>query len=71
MTVADVSTGAEHTGIDKPTHVKGIKAGNAKGNYESQAGHNPDHTSTSVRSTGISPKQHGPIDPSMPDLSPA
>jgi hypothetical protein len=69
MTVADVSTGAKHTGMDKPTHVKGIKQGNTPGNYDSQAGHNPDHTSTSKRSTGVASTE--PIDPSMPNLSPA
>ena len=36
-----------------PTHVKGIKQGNSKGNYERQKGHNPDGTSTQERSTGV------------------
>lgn len=56
---------------DAPSHVKGIKQGNAKGNYESQPGHKTDGRSTAERSTGINPKSRGPIDPSMPDLSPA
>ena len=56
---------------DAPSHVKGIKQGNAKGNYEKMAGHKPDGTSTAARSTGINPKDAGPIDPRMPDLSPA
>jgi hypothetical protein len=34
-------------------------------------GHNRDGTSTSQRSTGINPGAAGPIDPRMPDLSPA
>ncbi len=55
---------------DAPSHVKGIKAGNSKGNYERQSGHNPDGTSTAARSTGVNPKAHDPIDPSMPNLSP-
>jgi hypothetical protein len=71
MTMAKVATGAKHTGIDKPTHVKGIKQGNSSGNYEKQGGHNPDGTSTAVRSTGIGPAASEPIDPSMPNLSPA
>jgi hypothetical protein len=54
-----------------PTHVKGIKQGNAKGNYEKQPGHNADGTSTAERSTGVNPGAHGPIDPRMPNLSPA
>jgi hypothetical protein len=70
MTVADVRTGAKHTGVDKPTHVKGIKQGNSRGNYEKQRGHNPDGTSTAERSTGVSLGSSQPIDPSMPNLSP-
>jgi len=55
---------------ETPSHVKGIKQGNSKGNYESQAGHKPDGRSTAERSTGINPKAREPIDPSMPNLSP-
>jgi len=55
---------------DAPSHVKGIKQGNSKGNYESQAGHKPDGRSTAERSTGINAKAREPIDPSMPNLSP-
>ena len=67
--MAYVKTGAEHTGIDKPTHVKGIKQGNARGNYDKMAGHRPDGTSTAARSTGVAATE--PIDSSMPNLSPA
>ena len=56
---------------DAPSHVRGINQGNSKGNYDKQAGHNPDGRSTARRSTGISPEDHEPIDPSMPNLSPA
>ncbi|HEX6458107.1 MAG TPA: hypothetical protein VF032_04245 [Thermoleophilaceae bacterium] len=55
---------------DAPSHVKGINEGNARGNYERQAGHKPDGTSTAERSTGVNPKARNPIDPSMPNLSP-
>jgi hypothetical protein len=54
-----------------PTHVKGIKEGNATGNYEKQPGHKPDGTSTAERSTGVSAGKRNPIDPRMPNLSPA
>jgi len=54
-----------------PTHVKGIKEGNSTGNYEKQAGHNADGTSTQERSTGINAGKREPIDPRMPNLSPA
>jgi hypothetical protein len=56
---------------DAPSHVPGIKQGNARGNYERQPGHLPDGRSTAARSTGINPKLRDPIDPSMPNLSPA
>jgi hypothetical protein len=69
--MADVTTGRPYTGQDKPTHVKGTKSGNAVGNYTKMKGHNPDGTSTAARSTGVSIPQEEPIDPSMPNLSPA
>jgi hypothetical protein len=53
------------------THVKGIKAGNSKGNYEKNSGYKPDGTSTAERSTGINAQGAEPIDPRMPNLSPA
>jgi hypothetical protein len=71
MTMANVTVGHAHTGMDQPTHIKGIKEGNALGNYAKMVGHNPDGTSTAARSTGVSVKAEEPIDPSMPNLSPA
>jgi hypothetical protein len=56
---------------DLPAHTPGIKSGNSKGNYEKQSGHNPDGTSSAQRSTGVNPEGREPIDPSMPNLSPA
>jgi hypothetical protein len=64
MGKADVNT-------DQPTHVPGTKQGNSTGNYERQAGHEPDGRSTARRSTGVNPKGAEPIDPRMPNLSPA
>ena len=55
---------------DDPAHVKGVKSGNSTGNYDSMSGHNADGTSTAERSTGINAADAGPIDPSMPNLSP-
>ena len=52
-------------------HVKGIKSGNSKGNYEKNVGHKPDGTSTQARSTGVSASDREPILPGMPNLSPA
>jgi len=54
-----------------PTHVKGIKEGNAIGNYERNTGHKADGTSTQARSTGVNAADREPIDPRMPNLSPA
>jgi hypothetical protein len=69
MTMTAANTGAPYTGADKPTHVKGNKEGNAPGNYGKMEGHKPDGTSTATRSTGVATTE--PIDPSMPNLSPA
>ena len=57
--------------VDDPAHTPGVKQGNAKGNYERQGGHQPDGRSTAERSTGIDIKGREPIDPRMPNLSPA
>lgn len=69
--MARIKLGKQEARPDMPSHVKGINQGNARGNYEKQTGHKPDGTSTAARSTGINPKAHEPIDPSMPNLSPA
>ena len=61
---ADVKTTA-------PTHVAGVKEGNAVGAYEKQTGHLSNGKSTAARSTGINAKSAEPIDPRMPNLSPA
>jgi hypothetical protein len=65
-----MKTGKADVKTDAPAHTPGVKQGNAKGNYERQAGHNADGTSTARRSTGINAKAREPIDPRMPNLSP-
>ncbi|MDQ6746278.1 MAG: hypothetical protein M3Z27_09740 [Actinomycetota bacterium] len=67
----NINLGKAQVTPDLPSHVAGTKQGNSKGNYEKMPGHNPDGTSTASRSTGINPKRQGPIDPSMPNISPA
>jgi hypothetical protein len=57
--------------IELGTHTKGIKQGNAKGSYDSMTGHLADGRSTAARSTGINAGMEEPIDPRMPNLSPA
>lgn len=67
--MANLNMSAKNAGISLSAHVQGINRGNAVGKYESMAGHNPDGTSTTARSTGVAMTE--PIDPSMPNLSPA
>jgi len=57
--------------MDAPTHIAGVKQGNSTGNYERQVGHLSDGRSTAARSTGVNAKAEEPIDPRMPNLSPA
>ncbi len=66
-----VKVGTPDVSPDAPAHTPGIKAGNDLGAYEKSAGHKPDGRSTAVRSTGVNSKACEPIDPSMPNLSPA
>jgi hypothetical protein len=66
-----VKTGKADTKHDIPSHVNGINEGNSVGHYEDSAGHLADGRSTAERSTGINPDDNGPIDPRMPNLSPA
>jgi hypothetical protein len=61
----------EKPAADDPGHVKGVKQGNSTGNYAKSPGHKPDGTSTARRSTGVNAKGEEPIDPRMPNLSPA
>lgn len=65
-----IRTGKPDTVQDAPAHTPGVKQGNSVGNYEKQVGHLPDGRRTDAASTGINPGKHGPIDPSMPSLSP-
>ena len=69
--MADIKTGKGAVKPDALAHQRGVKQGNSKGNYESQIGHRPDGRSTAERSTGINAKAENPIDPRMPNLSPA
>jgi hypothetical protein len=55
---------------DTSGHTKGVHEGE-RGPYDSQRGHLPDGRATAARSTGVNPDGHNPIDPSMPNLTPA
>jgi hypothetical protein len=54
-----------------PSHTAGTRQGNSRGHYEDQRGHLADGRSTAERSTGINHRMQDPIDPRMPNLSPA
>jgi hypothetical protein len=69
--MAEIRVGKPDVEPDVPSHVPGINQGNSRGNYEKQEGHLPDGRSTAKRSTGVNPDFMEPIDPSMPNLSPA
>jgi hypothetical protein len=66
-----IRTGKGEVKPDATAHRAGIKQGNSTGNYESQVGHLSDGRSTAERSTGVNAKAENPIDPRMPNLSPA
>jgi hypothetical protein len=66
-----IRVGRPDVSPDYPAHTPGVREGNAPGSYEKMPGHLPDGRSTAARSTGINPQDRDPIDPSMPNLSPA
>jgi hypothetical protein len=68
--MAEIRVGKPDVKVDAPSHVAGVRQGNRKGNYGRSKGHKRDGTSNAKRSTGVSPKKHDPILPTMPNLSP-
>ena len=73
--VYNVRVGKPEVKPDAPSHVKGVRMGNQPGNAEKEPGINHKDPLKTVadsrRSTGISPDMHNPIDPDMPNLTPA
>jgi hypothetical protein len=69
--MSNLNVGKPAVSLDASAHKKGIAQGNATGSYEKMAGHFADGHSNAHRSTGINPKGAEPIDPRMPNLSPA
>ena len=70
MSMPRIKRGNADADPSAPSHVKGIKQGNARGNYEKMPGHLPDGRRTARASTGVNPKGREPIDPRMPNLPP-
>ena len=66
-----IRVGKPDVDLEAPGHVRGTRAGNDTGHYEKMEGHLPDGRSTARRSTGINADAREPIDPRMPNLSPA
>jgi hypothetical protein len=65
-----IRIGRPHVRPDKPSHVRGIREGNARRAHSRQVGHHEDGTADARRSTGISPRKHDAILPTMPNLPP-
>ena len=68
--MSEIRVGKPDVKVDASAHTKGVHQGNAKGNYQKQAGHHEDGTADARRSTGITPKRHDAILPIMPNLPP-
>lgn len=73
-TISNVAVGEGRTTYDAPAHVKGVREGNQPGALEKTPGFVLERDrvrGTARRSTGIDPDARNPIDPAMPNLSPA
>ncbi len=68
--MGQIRTGRPHVRPDTPSHVKGIREGNANRAYSRQIGHHKDGTADARRSTGIRPRMHNAILKIMPNLPP-
>ena len=69
--MAEIKCGKPDVAPDTTAHVKGVHQGNRKNAYKRMAGHHKDGTADARRSTGVSPKKHDAILPSMPNVPPA
>lgn len=78
--MADIKVGKPDVAPDAPTHVPGIKQGNAPGGLENDPGlyetgetgaGRPMAKSTARKSTSINPRARNPIHPDSPNLPPA
>ena len=65
-----IRVGKPDVRLDAPSHVPGIEQGNAVGNDAKQRGHHPDGTADARRSTGVAPRRHDPVLPTMPNIPP-
>ncbi len=70
-----IRVGKPDTKMDAPSHVPGVRQGNAPGGTEKDPGleETGKYTARSYarKSTGINAKSRNPIDPNSPNLPPA
>ena len=73
--IANVRVGEPDVKPDASAHTAGVREGNKPGGLESGGIYPREHgrggTGTARRSTGINASARNPIDPRMPNLSPA
>jgi hypothetical protein len=68
-----IQVGTKDIEPDAPSHVAGVKQGNWPGHSRRSLrarGDDGEVNGAPTRSTGVSPEDHGPIDPRMPKLTP-
>ena len=72
-TVANITIGRRDVDPDAPSHIRGVVQGNATvlDKIRGLVARGQEATGTAERSTGINPRDRDPIDPRMPNLSPA
>ncbi|GAA4661214.1 hypothetical protein GCM10023347_10870 [Streptomyces chumphonensis] len=66
-----ITVGKPDIKADATAHVRGVRRGNHQGAAKHQPGHLAGDRSTARRSTGINSDLRDPIQPDMPNLSPA
>lgn len=70
----NLKVGKRDVKLDASSHVRGVREGNRKGGFERMPGVSREKgelEATARRSTGICADAREPIDPAMPNLSPA
>jgi hypothetical protein len=69
--IANIRVGKPDVDPETPSHVKGVRSGNAGGKQPGIVTAGDGARGNARRSTGINAKHRDPIDPRMPKLSPA
>jgi hypothetical protein len=72
--ISNIRVGRPDTTPDKSAHTRGVREGNECGSFDREPGFYRDGKmgkATARRSTGINPDSMNPMDPNIPNLSPA